>query len=123
VMNSFFVPQLGSQVYTMAGMISQLSLEADKPGRYGGLSAQFSGRGFAGMHFTVNAIPAAAYAQWVSDRQAAGPALDKTTYILLEKPSENVEPISYKFVDPTLFDAIVAEPASAIAGSLKKKRP
>ena len=32
VMNSFFVPQLGSQIYTMAGMTSQLSLQADKPG-------------------------------------------------------------------------------------------
>src|SRR5579863_10646469 len=49
VMNSFFVPQLGSQIYTMSGMTSQLSLQADKAGTYRGLSAQFSGAGFSSM--------------------------------------------------------------------------
>ena len=32
VMNSFFVPQLGGQIYTMAGMMTQLNLQADDPG-------------------------------------------------------------------------------------------
>jgi cytochrome o ubiquinol oxidase subunit 2 len=41
VMNSFFVPQLGSQIYTMEGMTSQVSLQADQVGTYAGLSAQF----------------------------------------------------------------------------------
>src|SRR5580704_3702159 len=50
VMNSFFVPQLGSQIYTMAGMTSQLALQADTPGDYAGLSVQFSGDGFSDMH-------------------------------------------------------------------------
>jgi cytochrome o ubiquinol oxidase subunit II len=51
---SFFVPQLGSQIYTMAGMATHLQLQADNPGRYRRLSAQFSGEGFADMHFTVD---------------------------------------------------------------------
>ena len=51
VMNSFFVPQLGSQIYTMAGMVTHLNLQADAPGTYPGLSAQFSGDGFADMQF------------------------------------------------------------------------
>src|ERR1700683_3040643 len=58
VMNSFFVPQLGSQIYTMAGMATHLQLQADDPGKYPGLSAQFSGDGFADMRFTVDAVPA-----------------------------------------------------------------
>jgi len=117
VMNSFFVPQLGSQIYTMAGMTSQLSLQADKPGNYPGLSAQFSGRGFAGMHFTVNALNAPAYAKWISTRQGAGPVLDRATYNLLEKPSENVPPIFYKGFDPALFNDVVMGSASSAASS------
>src|SRR5476651_111991 len=34
VMNSFFVPQLGTQIYTMAGMTTVLNLQADQPGVY-----------------------------------------------------------------------------------------
>src|SRR6266403_1413704 len=47
VMNSFFVPQLGSQIYTMAGMVTRLHLQADQPGSYRGMSAQFSYRSVA----------------------------------------------------------------------------
>src|SRR5262245_46902882 len=49
VMNSFFVPQLGSQIYTMGGMITHLNLLADTPGEYPGFSANFSGDGLAEM--------------------------------------------------------------------------
>src|SRR5262249_28189871 len=41
VMNSFFVPQLGSQIYAMAGMVTRLHLKADRPGRFWGFSAQY----------------------------------------------------------------------------------
>ena len=68
VMNSFFVPQLGSQIYTMAGMATRLNLQADRPGRYPGLSAQYSGEGFSDMHFDVLAVPPGA----ASPRSAAG---------------------------------------------------
>jgi cytochrome o ubiquinol oxidase subunit II len=63
VMNSFFVPQLGSQIYTMAGMATHLQLQADRPGAYPGLSAQFSGDGFADMRFTVDAVQAEEFRQ------------------------------------------------------------
>ena len=56
-MNSFFVPQLGSQIYTMAGMVTRLNLQADHPGTYPRASAQFSGDGFSDMRFTVDAVP------------------------------------------------------------------
>src|SRR5882757_2525222 len=62
VMNSFFVPQLGSQIYSMAGMVTRLELQADHPGTYRGLSAQYSGNGFADMRFTVDALPAEDFA-------------------------------------------------------------
>jgi cytochrome o ubiquinol oxidase subunit 2 len=111
VMNSFFVPQLGSQIYTMAGMTSQLSLEADKPGDYHGLSAQFSGEGFADMGFNLKAVRAQDYAQWISEAKGRGTALDSRAYAALAAPSKNAAPITYKSVDPALFDAIVSETA------------
>src|SRR5258705_1525504 len=53
VMNSFFVPQLGSQIYTMAGMVTRLHLQADQPGSYRGMYAQYSGEGLPDMTFNV----------------------------------------------------------------------
>jgi cytochrome o ubiquinol oxidase subunit 2 len=67
VMNSFFVPQLGSQIYTMAGMATELNLQADDPGTFAGLSAQFSGDGFSDMRFEVAAVPPQAFGRWVEE--------------------------------------------------------
>jgi cytochrome o ubiquinol oxidase subunit 2 len=108
VMNSFFVPQLGSQIYTMAGMTSQLSLEADHAGTYHGLSAQFSGQGFASMHFEVRATSPADYATWISDAKSSGRGLDTASYVALATPSQDVAPATYGSVTQHLFDEIVA---------------
>lgn len=110
VMNSFFVPRLGSQIYTMAGMTSQVSLQADVPGDYLGLSAQFSGAGFADMRFHVTALSADEYSQWLSDTKKSGPTLDKMAYAALTEPSKNVVPATYAAVEPGLFDSIVSQP-------------
>ena len=65
VMNSFFVPQLGSQIYAMSGMATHLNLLADRPGEYPGISANFSGDGFPDMRFTAKAVSAGDFANWV----------------------------------------------------------
>jgi cytochrome o ubiquinol oxidase subunit 2 len=116
VMNSFFVPQLGSQMYTMAGMTSQVHLQADQPGIYRGLSAQFSGDGFADMRFEVRAVPADAYAKWASETKANGTPLDAVAYAELAKQSTNDKPATYKSVDPKLFEAIVNQTAAPAQG-------
>src|SRR5260370_11821281 len=102
VMNSFFVPQLGSQIYTMAGMITRLHLQADHSGTYRGFSAQFSGDGFSGMHFHAKALPNVKFAQWVEAARSAGPELDAKTYADLAKPSASVQPVAYRAVAPWL---------------------
>ena len=107
VMNSFFVPQLGGQIYTMSGMATHLHLQADHPGTYPGLSAMFSGDGFADMRFTVDAVPNDRFAQWVSDAQNTGAVLDAKAYADLAKPSKAVAPSTYRTVAPNLFDSIV----------------
>src|SRR6202166_189691 len=108
VMNSFFVPQLGSQIYTMSGMATHLHLQADHPGSYRGLSAQFSGDGFADMRFVVDAVPAQQFEQWVASTRGNGPTLDPQSYADLAKPSEAVAPFTYGAVSPDLFNAILS---------------
>src|SRR5712691_1495388 len=72
VMNSFFIPQLGSQIYTMGGMTTHLNLLADEPGEYPGLSANFSGDGFSDMRFIVKAVPAGDFDGWVARARGSG---------------------------------------------------
>jgi cytochrome o ubiquinol oxidase subunit II len=108
VMNSFFVPQLGGQIYTMDGMVTHVHLQADRPGTYRGLSAQFSGDGFADMRFNVDAVPAEDFARWVDAARNAGPVLDGPTYADLVKPSSAVAPFTYRAVAPDLFNDIVS---------------
>jgi cytochrome o ubiquinol oxidase subunit 2 len=113
VMNSFFVPQLGSQIYTMSGMMTRLQLQADHPGTYPGLSANFSGEGFADMRFKVDAVPTGQFAQWVTAARNSGPALDAASYADLAKPSRAVAPFTYRSVASGLFNAILAAPSAA----------
>src|SRR5215475_4347360 len=106
VMNSFFVPQLAGQIYTMSGMVTRLNFQADNPGTYRGMSANFSGDGFSDMHFNVDAVPAETFAQWVSATRTTGPVLDAKTYTDLAKPSAAVTPFTYHSVAPGLFESI-----------------
>jgi cytochrome o ubiquinol oxidase subunit 2 len=107
VMNSFFVPQLGGQIYTMAGMVSRLHLQADHPGTYRGLSAQYSGDGFSDMRFAVEAVSAETFAQWANAARNSGPVLDAETYADLAKPSKAVTPFTYRAVTSDLFSEVV----------------
>ncbi len=108
VMNSFFVPQLAGQIYTMAGMVTRLHLLADHTGTYRGMSANYSGAGFSDMHFSVDAVPAERFAQWVAETRGAEPVLDEHAYADLVKPTEAVTPSTYRAVTPDLFSSILS---------------
>ena len=107
MMNSFFIPQLGSQVYAMAGMQTQLHLIADQPGIYAGRSSAFSGPGFSDMHFDTTAMPAEQFQAWIAAATAAPLILDHAAYDALAKPSLKTPPATYGRVEPGLFDGIV----------------
>ena len=108
VLNVFFVPRLGSEIYAMNGMTSQLNLQADEPGRYHGLAAHFSGDGFSDMDFEVHAVTPAQFSGWAANARAAGePTLDEASYRQLLVQTQNVKPYTYRAVLPGLFDAIV----------------
>jgi len=112
VMNSFFVPQLGSQIYTMGGMTTHLNLLADQPGEYLGLSANFSGDGFSEMRFVVKSVPAADFNAWLEQVRGSGSALDDAGYAELTKPSKAVPPTTYRSVQPKLFERIIDQTAA-----------
>ncbi len=86
----------------MAAMTSQVSLQADQAGTYLGLSAQFSGEGFADMRFNVRAVPQDAYAKWIADAKSGGLTLDTAAYAALARPSKDVQPLTYKEEWPEL---------------------
>jgi cytochrome o ubiquinol oxidase subunit 2 len=109
VMNAFFVPRLGSMIYTMNGMATQLHLQADQPGVYYGQSSMFSGDGFSDMHFFVRALPGAEYKNWANRARSQPVALDMAAYARLAKPSTSGPHLVFGRVQPGLFDAVVRQ--------------
>jgi heme/copper-type cytochrome/quinol oxidase subunit 2 len=92
----------------MAGMVTHLNLQADSSGTYRGMSANFSGDGFADMHFNVDAVPLEKFANWVASARSAGPILDAQAYADLVKPSKAVAPFTYRSVTAGLFAGILS---------------
>ncbi|HJP96096.1 MAG TPA: ubiquinol oxidase subunit II [Candidatus Saccharimonadales bacterium] len=105
-MNAFWVPQLGGQVYAMAGMSMQLHLIADHAGAYEGRSSNISGKGFADMTFTANAMPQASFDQWVTQTKGHHLDLTSATYAALAKPATSKQ-LTYGAVQPNLYDTII----------------
>ncbi|MBH0062266.1 ubiquinol oxidase subunit II [Pseudoalteromonas sp. NZS71] len=123
-MNSFFIPQLGSQIYSMAGMETKLHLIANEPGTFKGFSANYSGAGFTGMKFNAIATPTqAGFDKWVSDVKANSSAnnLTHANYVELAKASENNPVAYYGKVDDGLFHTIVMKYMQA-HGDMNKKQ-
>jgi cytochrome o ubiquinol oxidase subunit 2 len=108
VMTSFFIPQLGSQIYAMAGMQTRLHLLADKPGTYAGHNQQLSGRGYANMHFKANAVSREEFQSWVQKIKQSPERLDLKRYEQLAKPNAGYYPVTYfSAVKPDLFEYIL----------------
>jgi cytochrome o ubiquinol oxidase subunit II len=114
VMNSFFVPQLGSQIYTMPNMVTRLNLKADQPGTFEGLSAQFSGDGFSDMRFDLVSMEPKAFEDWVSTTKTQGSVLDASTFEGLEKPAKAEGVQTYAQVSEGLFDRISSGHMAAV---------
>jgi cytochrome o ubiquinol oxidase subunit 2 len=109
VFNVFFIPRMGSMIYAMPGMVSQLYLQADHPVQLWGISAHFSGDGFSDMQFQVKSVPAADFQTWVAGVKGSGPVLDRPAYDGLAQQSQHVPPSSYRGVEPQLFSAVATQ--------------
>lgn len=110
VMNTFFVPQLGSMIYTMNGMTTQVNLQADAEGTFEGLSAHYSGDGFSGMRFALRSVSGGDFNAWVAQAKGgSGPVLDRDSYMKLAEQSQDVAPFAFRDVATGLFQAIVIQ--------------
>jgi cytochrome o ubiquinol oxidase subunit 2 len=108
VWNVFFVPQLGSMIYAMNGMRTELNLRADEPGTFQGLSAHFSGDGFSDMRFAVRSVSPAEFESWAQATRGAGPRLDAVSYAALARQG-TVSRATFGAVATALFDRVVRQ--------------
>lgn len=117
VMNSFWIPNLGGQIYAMPGMNTQLHLMADRIDSYPGSSANISGKGFADMKFTASASSPANFEHWVSSVRNSTDKLSLTGYKQLAGNGQTSQVAYYSSVQSGLFDWVVTKymlPASEI---------
>jgi cytochrome o ubiquinol oxidase subunit 2 len=121
VMNSFLVPQLGGQIYAMNGMTTHLSLIADAPGAYSGLSSNISGEGFSDMRFEVDARDESGFRAWTDEARTSSATLDEQAYARLYAPGVLSKPIIYGAVAPDLFDKIVQNQVPPKAAALRQQ--
>ncbi|HEY0146981.1 MAG TPA: COX aromatic rich motif-containing protein, partial [Methylovirgula sp.] len=96
-------PAMAGMIYAMPGMETQLHAVMTQTGTYAGLSANYSGDGFAGMHFPYTSLSVADFDKWVAKVKSDGGALDRNTYLDLERPSQNLSPKTWGTVDAALF--------------------
>ncbi|MFJ7883511.1 COX aromatic rich motif-containing protein [Pseudomonas sp. NPDC096917] len=108
VMQSFMIPQLAGQIYTMAGMTTQLNLMADREGEYLGRNTQYNGDGFATQSFRTTVMSASQFDRWVQDTRKSTQTLDQATYDALLKPSVEHAPRYYGTVENGLFDRVLS---------------
>ncbi len=107
VMNSFFIPGLGGQIYAMAGMQTKLHLISNENHEYEGISANYSGAGFTGMKFKAIATSQADFDAWVAEVKQSPKQLEQAEYAELSKPSQDNPVALYSSVTPNLFQIIV----------------
>jgi cytochrome o ubiquinol oxidase subunit 2 len=106
-MNSFWIPQLGGQIYAMSGMSTKLNLRADRAGTYEGSSANISGAGFSGMRFNAIAAKQTDYKQLLKFVRSSPSTLTQKTYDSLAEPSENVPVTHYSGVTHDLYQGVL----------------
>ena len=102
VMQSLLIPALGSQIYAMGGMVTQLHLEAVKPGRFMGENTMYNGSGFSQEKFTAVAMTPSQFQVWVRKVRASGVPMNPATLNAISKRATRAQLI-----------AAVANPASS----------
>lgn len=108
-MSSFWIPNLGGQLYAMTGHVNRLNLIADTVGDYPGSSAELTGAGFSGMKFTARASTPGDFDKWIQSVKQSGDVLDSATYANLLKPNENQPAIFYSGYESGLYDRVVTK--------------
>lgn len=106
-MSSFWVPALGSQIYVMNGMESQLNLKADELGDYTGYTTNINGEGYAKMKFEARVLSDSGFSSWVQDASVSRDRMNMDTYHALARPKSETDERTYRLSEPGLFGAIM----------------
>lgn len=106
-MSSFWIPNIGGQMYAMTGHVNRLNLMATEIGEYPGASAEINGQGFAGMRFTANVTSESDFENWVHRVRSDSNRLDNSAYTSLRNPSEDEPAASYSTYAPDLYNKVV----------------
>ncbi len=106
-MNSFWIPALSGQIYSMSGMGTHIHLMANLPGVFQGSAAEINGRGFSGMKFTTHALSSQDFDTWVNFAEKSSRTLTLEEYESLAKPSEDHPVTLYSHVDEDLYNKIM----------------
>lgn len=105
VMNSFFIPKLGSQIYAMSGMQTKLYLIANDTGIFNGISSNFSGKGFSTMQFQTIVTNKNNYTQWIKKIKKSSKTLTTLeSFDKIQLPSVNHPIEFFSFIHPDLFN-------------------
>lgn len=107
-MSAMWIPKLGSQIYAMKGMSTQLNLKATEEGVYRGSNTNISGSGYADMHFKVHAVSRGEWNLWLKEAEK-GELLNWERYQQLAEPSRADEPKQFALVSPDLYNEIVMQ--------------
>lgn len=107
VMNSFFIPQLGGQIYAMAGMENRMFIVGNEIGVYKGISANYSGFGFSGMKFNAHVVSQDDFDTWKAKVKASPDALTDARYAELKKKTKSHPIEYYNSANPLMFNNIV----------------
>ncbi len=113
-MSAFFIPQLGSQIYAMAGMRTRLHLLASEPGVYEGLNTQYNGDGFSDMHFEVHVVEPQELQQWFAEVKKSPDGLTDVAYNQLLNPSIADKPKLFSGIQNDLFNEVIMTYMSSI---------
>ena len=111
IMNAFFIPRLGTQIYAMPGMVTKLNLIANHTGDYKGFASNYSGEGFSQMKFTASAMEdRTAFLNWVQQVKASPDRIeDWEQFRSLASPTV-AEPVKlFSSVPPFLFTDVVTQ--------------
>lgn len=120
-MSAFWIPSLGSQIYSMNGMSSELNLLAQQKGEFMGYNTNINGEGYADMTFTVKAMSAADFSSWTTRVATEGSTFSMHNYDKLAEPGLVQEPHEHRLADPDMYDTIVAKYMHSMSHDTTKK--
>jgi cytochrome o ubiquinol oxidase subunit 2 len=106
-MNSFWIPQLSGQIYSMTGMTTQLHLMANGPGKYVGRAVEINGEGYADMTFSVTSTPPNDFVDWIAQVKKSNLHLTEDAYNDLVKPSVNKSLVHFSEIEKNLYHKII----------------